>query len=287
MDQPFLFVQRNTAMRFFELAGGCMLNLFKISFGIILTSWILGCGSDHTAKVAVPGFKNRVKWASIPSEYNPQVSDITFNTNGAETIRLNIFGFAADVEVNYSENVPAGQAYLRTYKVSKNAVSWAPINSELKGKSLNISASGNYACSVKVENGNITKLEGGCYIRLQVLLPADSDLAVYNLNQLISTKARLMSTDELVTSLENASWVGDQRKILNDFLDSYQQAGKQPAFTSNQLGDAIHTFNVTADKLKVLRRLHGYVSDRENLRSMIDREFPEHARGEARVIAGV
>jgi hypothetical protein len=264
-----------------------MRNLLHLSFGIILSTLIIGCGSSPDDTGTVTGFKNRVKWASIPSEFNPQVSDLTFNTSGIETVRMNIFGFAADVEVVYSQNVPAGQAYLRTYKVSKNAATWAPINSTVNGKSLSLTALGNYACKINVENGQIKELDGGCYIRMQVLLPADSDLAVYNLNQLISTKSRLATTDELIINLRNATWVGDKRVILNDFLESYNKAGKQPVFTSTQLGSVVHNFDLTTDKLKVLRRLNGFVSDRQNLGSMIDQEFPEHARGDARVAAGI
>ncbi|UYL10037.1 DUF4476 domain-containing protein [Bdellovibrio sp. SKB1291214] len=265
-----------------------MRNLLHFSFGIIFVLVTIGCSANNQdTQDAVTGVKNRVKWSNIPAEFHPQMTDITLNTSSVDTLKLNIFGFAADVEVVYSENVPAGQGFLRAYRVSKTSGALAPIVSSVKAKTISLSGSGDYSCRIQITNGKITELDGTCYVRLQVMLPTNSELSVYNLNQLVSTKSKLITTDEFLIKLQKTTWVGDKRVALNDFLESYSKAGKNPAFTSAQVGIAIREFDLTADKLKVLRRLHGFVSDRENLNSMINQEFPEHARGEARVIAGI
>lgn len=265
-----------------------MRNVLQITFGIVFAFTAVGCSSSSdTDNVTVPALKNRVKWTSIPAEYNPQISELTLNTVNVETIRMNIMGFAADVEAVYSDKVTAGQAILRTYKVSKNAATWAAINSSLNNKVLNVGSYGDYACKIRTENGKITELDGGCYVRLQIVLPLNAEIEVYNLNQLISTYTRLKSVSELIQSLKETTWVGDKRFLLNDFLESYQKAGKKPSFSADEVGMVVHQFDLTKDKLNILRRLKDFIADPQNLRAMIDREYPEHARGEARIIAGV
>ena len=74
---------------------------------------------------------------------------------------------------------------------------------------------------------------------------------------------------------------------LNDFISSYNGMSKAPQLTSNQLGIVVDGFSWKEDQFEALRKLHTYVTDRENLRAMIDKEISSFDRDEARRICGL
>ncbi len=264
-----------------------MQNILRLTFAITLSVLLAACsgGTDNTDTPTAP--KKRVKWSGIPSQYNPSTDDLTFITSNIETLNLNIFGFNDDTEVVYSSDIPAGQGVLRLYKVYKNSASWGSLSSRVDGNALSISTYGSYSCSIRISNGQIAELDGGCYIRMQVFLPAGSEIEVYNIGKLISKRFKGMSVESFLKALHNASFDENKRAVITEFLQSYQSTGKTPVMTTNQLGTVIGEFMRNEEKLKALRRLHSFVSDRENLGQMIEDKFNYYDRGEARRIVGL
>lgn len=264
-----------------------MNQLFKISFALIMASFVAGCSGNSEENGGGFTPKNRVKWASIPAEFNPRIEDISLNTQGLDTIKLNIFGFAADVEVAYSADIPAGEGYLRLFTVSKNGGSFGRVDHRLSGSTLNLASYGSYSCSIKMKNGDITSLDGGCYVRMQVFLPKGAEIEVYNVGNLISKRFQPMSLSDFLTAIDKASFDSDKFPLIEDFLNSYVQTGKRPSMTCNQLSGVVKDFMRTESKYTALRKLHFAVTDRENLSAMIDDIFSYYERPKARTIVGL
>ncbi|WP_413295246.1 DUF4476 domain-containing protein [Bdellovibrio sp. HCB185ZH] len=264
-----------------------MFQLLKVTIALVLASVVVSCGgtSDEHGGGFTP--KNRLKWSSIPAEFNPRIDDVPLNTQGLETIKMNIFGFAADVEVAYSADIPAGDGYLRLFTVSKNGGSFGSIDQRNTGTILSLNSYGSYACSIKIKNGDITSLDGGCYVRMQVFLPKGAEIEVYNVGQLISRRFQPMSLSDFLTAIDKASFDSDKFPLIEDFLNSYVQTGKKPSMNCQQLGGVVKDFMRTEAKFTALRKLHFAVSDRENLSAMIDDVFNYFDRPKARTIVGL
>jgi hypothetical protein len=130
----------------------------------------------------------RLNWQSVPAEYNPRIDDLQFTTPEITRINLDLFSFDGDVEFFYSPDIPVGQGLLRMYKVFKGSASWGTLQPTVAGKTLNIINYGRYSCSLKTNNGQITDLNGGCYVRLQIFLPVGTLIEVYNVGRLINQR---------------------------------------------------------------------------------------------------
>lgn len=264
----------------------------RLSLIIGVASLLVGCGGssggngeNNPANKAQP--KNRVNWSAVPSEYNPSVEDTEFRTDGFEKIHMDAFGFNDDVEVVYSKDIPAGLGYLRIFKVWKKQASWGDLRPQPNGKTLDLKSDGNYQCSIQVRNGQITQLEGGCYVRLQVLLPVGSEVEVYNVGQLITKRFIPINTEDFLEQLNDATWAAAKFVVIENFLASYSELNKRPSLTAQELGIVVDEFNWKEEKFKALGRLHSVVSDRENLGKMIEDKFSDFERDEARRIVGL
>lgn len=269
-----------------------MKSLFSFgSFVLLSLSLLLGCsggsGEGKAGNPDQPAPKLRVNWNSIPSEFNPSVDELNFNGADFERIKLNIVGFDNDVEVVYSDSMTAGAVSVRVYKVWKKNASFGNISTKSSGKNLDIYNTGSYACSIKINNGNITELEGGCYIRLQILLPTNAQIEVYNVGKLITKRFIPIDNATFLKDFSNAIRTDDKFMVIEDFVKSYEASGKTPSITSDELGKVIKDFIRKEDKLTVLRRLHVFTSDRQNLSGMIDDVFSYFDRDEAKRVAGL
>ena len=259
------------------------------SLCILATAFaLMGCkdsnktkGMDAAAKPA------RLNWAAIPQEFNPRTEDTGFRTDGFERIKLDIFGFDKDVEVVYAANIPANSAVLRMFTVYKKSASWGGLDVTSSGKDLKVQKYGYYECSIRTVNGQITELEGGCYVRLQLFLPSGSEIEVYNVGSLISRRFIPVDTKTFLENFDRASFAKDKYAAIDDFLSSYAGLGRSPSLTAQQLGEVIGDFMFADDKFKVLSRMHMYVSDRANIFKMIEDKFSYFDREKARQICGL
>lgn len=264
-----------------------MKHVAMISFLILA----LGCGGSSTSNTEGDGGRvtptNRVEWDRIPEEFNPKIDENRMEIEGFEKIALNIFGFESDVEVIYSKDIPAGKAHLKIYKVWKKQASWGSVVVRPNGRTLEVNGSGNHQCSIRVSNGQISELEGGCFIRIQLLLPVEARVEVYNLGKILTRRFFVMDTETFLKELSKASWDKDKYSVIENYLASYKNLNQQPSMTSAQLGTVIGQFIKTEDKYKVLEQLHLFVSDRSQLAKMIDSKFTYFEREEARRIVGL
>jgi hypothetical protein len=262
---------------------------------LLISSILIGCGggSDGTEGNNGDGKGNNkpqkasyVNWEAVPSDFNPSIDTIPFNNDGVEKINLDNFGFDKDVEVIYTNDVRINEGTLKIFKVWKKQVSWGYLEPKLTGKNLDLKSYGSYQCSIRVQNNQIVELEGGCYVKVQIMLPINSEIEVYNIGQLITRRFIPMDNETFFNQLNDATWADDKFTVIENYLASYVDS-KKPSLTCNELGKIIHEFMYKEEKFKVLGRLHSIVSNRQNLSLMIESEFSYFDRGEARKIVGL
>lgn len=246
-------------------------------------------GSD-TPPAPTPDTKpnpNRVNWQAVPSQFHPETKDIAFTTNASiEKIVVDTFG-DDNVEVVYSNTMAAGSGILRMYSVWNESAVWGSTAVRTESKAVRLQSSGQYQCSIKVENGSITALKGGCYVLQQVILPTGSTIEVYKGDELISKRFIAMSNDTFMEQIDRASFDKDRQAVIADYLKSYQDVGRAPQLTAAALGKVLHPFSFKDAKMQALSQLHVYVTDRQNLGQMIDNEFSYFDRQDARKIVGL
>lgn len=259
---------------------------FKICAALVALL-LMSCGKSSTEATdeGVVGQKvNRVNWSNIPSAFNPQITEENFQTNNINRIYMDMFGFKGDVEVVYSSTLAQGQGYLKLYTVFKDSGSQGSFDASVNGQNLSLNRYGMYQCSIRTENGNIVALKGLCFVRLQIFLPVGSEIEVYNLKQLISRRFIPVETDEFLKNLRDAGSSNDKKTVISDYTSSYSGMSRAPQLTADQLGVVVEAFSFKEDKFEVLRKLNGYVVDRQNLASMIESKFSYFDREDAKRI---
>ena len=273
-----------------------MFNSIKVCSALFLTiALCVGCGKNLSRNVGNSSgtinnlvSEKRVDWPSIPRQYDPAIEDIDFRTEGLEKIKVDIFGFKNDVEVVYSSEVPAGSGFLRSYKVIKDSEWKVSLKSRPNGSNLVLEPEGFYQCSIRITNGAIVALKGGCFVRLQVFLPNGSDIEVYNIGELLTKRFHSINTKEFLKQLDDATLEADKLTAIENYVAYYNNGSiKKLSLTSQQLGVVIGEFNGKVERFKALVSLHSIVNDRENLEKMIDDQFRFSEKEEARRIVGL
>ncbi len=252
---------------------------------------LTACGNSSNDKANAGGptkaEQNRLNWESIPSEFNPAVIEENFQIGNSNRIYTDMFGFKDDVEVVYDEHLAAGQGSLKLYRVLKESGSSGALSATTSGQSLLLSRNGTYSCSIKTENRNITQLKGLCFIRLQIFLPKGSEIEVYNVKELITRRFIPIDPETFIKNFKDASFEDGKKAAIDDFISSYAELNKTPQLLSAQMGIVVHGFPFSEKKFEALRRLNGYVTDRQNLNAMIESEFSFFDRPEAKRICGL
>lgn len=263
----------------------------KIVLTLILSLIFFGCSGSGTNKSNDNGGnpnnkpEQNLNWDSIPAEFNPSIDEVDFAIDGLEKINIDAFGFK-DVEVIYSTDLAANEGILRIFKVWKKQASWGDLRANKNGKNLDLKNYGTYQCSIKIENRQITSLEGGCYVRVQILMPQGSEVEIYNIGKLVTQRFIAMDNQTFLKSLDDATWADDKFKVIEDYLSTYNGT-KKPILYTTEMSKVINEFIRSDEKLRALKMLHSYIADRDNLPTMIDREFNSFDRDEAETIVGL
>lgn len=263
---------------------------FKIYFKtliLLVVFLFMACGknSNETSDGGVAGQQaNRLNWSSIPSEFHPEIFEENFQTMNMNRIYIDMFGFKNDVEVTYSSTLAQGQGYLRIYSVFKESGSRGSFSSSTSGQNLLLNRYGTYQCSIKTENGKIVSVKGLCFVRMQVILPTGSEIEVYNIKQLISRRFIPIEAEDFLKNFRDASFADGKKAVIADYIASYSGMSRAPQLTADQLGVVIDGFSFKEDMFEVLRKLHVYIVDRQNLAAMIEKEFSYFDRDEAKRI---
>lgn len=262
----------------------------KLSFSVLsfmlLSACSGGSGNSGNGDNARAQGSHYVNWESIPAEFHPSVEEVTFSLGGIEKLNVDVFGFREDVELRYSSDISPEQGLVRVYKVWKKSATWGFWGYQNNGKNLDVSTSGSYHCTIGVANGQIKELEGGCYVRVEIILPVNVEIEVYNSRTLITKRYIPIDNETFLRALDDATWSNDKFTVIENFLASYT-GSKKPSLNCYELSKVLREFLRTEEKFSVLRRLHSVISDREKLGPMIESEFSYFERQEARAIVGL
>lgn len=230
---------------------------------------------------------NRVNWSTVPPEFNPDLHHLSVPTKSIQRLDLDIYKFADDVEVVTSADVPADWALLRLFWVSSNPEMRPKLKVERDGPRTKISGVDQLACLIRIREGQIESLEGGCYVRLQIVFPPKARVEVYNLGKLLTDRFVPLSFEELMSGLAKAETSNKKFAWIREYLVSYTSNSKIPTMTTEQLGFVLDFFSNRRERLEVLSELHRTLTDRNNLPSFIERKFHPNDRDEARSIVGL
>ncbi len=263
-----------------------MNQLFKFII-LALALGLTACG-DSGGNKSDDSNSGGVRWEKIPATFNPNLETIETQLYNVQKIQMNLFGFRQDVRLQFSNELSQNQLVVQLYTVSKDArTSLSGIDSRVEGDTLELRKYGSYECSIKTSNGEVTAVKGACYIRVVLTLPAQSEIEVYNVGNLISKRYFAMDNGTFLKELDRASFDPEKLAVIDSYLASYQAIGRSPTLLAEELGNAINEFPFAEKKFIVLTKLHRFVSDRENLRKMIDDKFSFFDRDKAYKIAGL
>lgn len=252
-----------------------------------LTAILGACGSKSNSKSGGgDGGPHYVNWSKVAAEFNPTTVDAEFPILDVEMLKVNIFGFDRDVRVIYSPEVK-DRGILRLYRVFKGSASFGYVNTRTAGRTTSLEGYGSYSCSISVRNQVVTAVDGGCYVRLEIILPLGAQIEVYNVDRRISARFFPMDNESFLEQFDRATWAEDKFAVIENYLASYAQTKKSASLNAEQLGLVIHGFVRSEEKFRALRRLHSIVSDRSTLSAMIDNEFNYFDQKEARKICGL
>ncbi len=253
---------------------------------IILFFGLVACGAGDTKKGDGTESEN-INWGSVPAEFNPQVENFENALNRVQKIHVNLFGFQ-DVRVRYSKELPQSLYRLDLYTVSKDArTSVSGVDTDYDENVLRIRKFGNYECTLATDGKNIKSVKGACYVHVILTLPYGAEVEVYNVDRLLTRRFFAIDNRTFIENLKRAWPVERKFEVIKSYLDSYRQVGKKPSLNCSELDVILDTFSWADEKFEVLRKLHGYVSDREGLPAVIDDNFSYFDRDKARRIVGI
>lgn len=235
-----------------------------------------------------PQSTNEIEWEKVPAKYNPSTEQFDFLITDVKRLYVSPFGNANNVKIVYSNNVKSPNGFLKNYKVWQNQASWGYLGSDFQvGGKLEVNHYGNYQCSIRIVNREITELDGGCYVKIEIHLPVNSKVEVYYASNRISELFHEMTLEELTKSLESALNDSYGLSILDDFIESHKINSKKPAMASRELGSILDFFEQVESKYEVLSKLNLYITDRRNLLEMVNEQFSISQRPRALAILGL
>ena len=258
-----------------------------IAFAFLATM-LVSCGQSSNSS---GGSKNQnpvvtedfVDLNAIPAEYDLRGDDITLDLQDVSQLRIDLAGFKDDFRISYS--TLREQARLVTHHVSKNSTRVDGLNVRHNARSISVTPMArSYACSISVTNRIITDLEGTCYVRVELIMPMNARIEVYNAGSLLTERFVPISIMELMEQLSRSS--GDEARMQHvvAFKTSHEQTRSRLALSSEELDRILATF--VFDRFSPLEALQRYVFDRENLPGIIERRFSYFDRERALRIVG-
>lgn len=221
----------------------------------------------------------QVNVTNIPKKYNPKVQVFEFDTNGIKSLKISLPGRLdnKNFSLKYDKKNKDGRAVVKVYTAefeSKTSVNGLRmVNDDSESLSINMGGNYSYSCSIKIVNKKINKLEGACFIKVEVVMPANSKVEIYNNGSLISKMFYAQKIETLFKNLKQASFDDNKTEYIDAFLDSYKATKNTLEITAEELGLIIGTYSFDRHKIDVLKKLHKFVIDRENLKNLIDSVF--------------
>lgn len=259
----------------------------SVLFLILSLSFLTACNKSENSSARTPNSGDDVQWTAIPQQFNPEVITDEFDLDRVREIQMNLFGYDDNVRLQYSPDLPRNRAHLAIYKVSQKARTSVRVpRADYREGTLQLRSQGSYECSIQIRNGQIQDLLGACIVKVVLTLPSGSLVEVENAGRQLSDRRSGMSNEKFLRALKRA-FPSERFAVIQEYVRSYAGTGYQPSLATRELREVLKEFSFDDDKLEVLRKLHGYVYDREKLDRLIEESFSSYfSREKAREIVG-
>jgi len=225
-----------------------------------------------------------IDWGSVSADYHPQVQESTADLTGVTKVNVNLMSFRQDVQVIYEKRTDVA---VRMFTVWKESGLIPSPSVARRDSSLRFDVSGGENYEISVSNGQITKLKGGCIVRIDIAVPIGAQVEIYNVDQLVSPRFFPIDNQTFLADLDKAFPSDNKWEVINNYLQSYADVKKSPVLAASEVGHAVHGFSFPEEKFQALKLLHRYVLDRASLNGMIEQEFGFFDRTRAREICGL
>lgn len=270
---------------------------------ILLLFLLVSCGGSNNSKKSDDSSGDQgargergqatgmpVDWNSVPEKFNPEIVEYQFHTVDLNFIDLSILGVTNQVRVSLSTSlVETGK--LKIYRVWGKYASFGRIelnDSFDKLKIENYTGNQPYSCSKAISNRKLVRVEGGCNLYVEVVLPRSSEIEVYSGDNLVSKRYFPMPYGQLIETIDTG-FNEDKLEAIENFLASYNATGKVPTLSSIELEDILKEFTFADEyKFSALNKLYRYLVDSEQLGVVIENSFTfSSEREKARRIVGL
>jgi hypothetical protein len=262
------------------------MNFKNFVFGSLVVCALAACGPDNKNLKEYDHGSNTILWENVSADYNPQVSQNDMDVKDVEKIVVNVPSAADKVNVIYSATLPADTSVIKVYTISKDSVTSSGLRRGRLNNTIEMSDR-TQSCNLKAEEGRIKYLKGYCYARIDVYLREGSQVEVYSGSKIITDHFHTISLVELMNRMQESSDDAARLENVADFASSYTETSQRAQIYTSDLTAILRKFQATAPKMQVLRLLHTYVTDRNQLENMIETEFEYFDRAEARKIVGL
>ena len=231
-----------------------------------------------------------VNWNTVSKELNPEIIEEEFSAKNLSFVHLDVIGISNEVNVSFSSNLSL-VGRLKIYRVWNKFSNFGRIELNTSFDKLKVeNYTGNqpYSCSKRIANRQLVSVEGGCNLFVEVVLPTSSEIEVYSGEKLVSQRFFPMSFDNFITGMSRG-FDKEKLEMIENFLSSYTQTGKKLNLSSFELEETLKKFSFASDeKFSALRKLHIFITDRENLNKVIENTFSFSSdREKARLIVGL
>jgi len=270
--------------------------------GIIVLATCIGlgtlsCGSTSNSHgTPAPNNENQtiaetndqLDFGKIPKEFNPESEVFAVAELRANKIKVRLPAAHDGLVLKYVDQMKKDAIVFRQYRVWKDSASFLSIGPKIEGVTLEIAGTGTYTCSMRVQNNQLTELNGGCYVRYELELAKGAELEVYYGDKLLTKRFVPISVEEFLSALKKEGFGKNGLTIIDEFVSSYVNVSKVPALLCFELEEVLEVFDLsTENKLEALKRLHQYVSNKADLGKTLDGAFPfSSQREKARQITG-
>ncbi len=216
---------------------------------------------------------------SIPAKFSPRTQQFEIPTDKTKAIRIKLPGSIENkaVVINYLKNAALDKVVVKVHSVefdARTSVSGVRLTQESTSDySINMGGIFNYSCSIKLKNNKISSLEGACFIRIDIDIPKNAKIEIYNKESLLTKKFYPTELRTLFADLTKTSQSDAKLQMLQDFIASYKSTNTVLVLNSSELSQIVKSFAFSSDKLEALKKMHSFVVDRENLSKAINESF--------------
>lgn len=269
----------------------------KTIYFAFLALLIIACGGGSGSKGQSNSPKDKniieegrfMEASSIDDEFNPDV----FEAGGLmeDSIReIHLPSSFSGVRIRYNSKLPLRSFAFKAITVVKNGQR-PQVSPSINDEQIHLgylSPNGSYQCSMSSTNGEIGWVEGGCLVSFELQVnPKDRVEVFYNGKRLTSAKFG-MKYEAFFEAYDREFEDKNKHKLLKEFINSYRLRGDKLALSAKQVEEIVGEMGpFDGLKLPNFKLVHGFVSDRESLRRVIDGEFSFDEKDEAYRIAGL